>query len=831
VTRCLLALTIIIFAACRSSVISLDAEFHQAQDLLSQERYELALPRAEEGLARAQRIGVEADLWRFRLLKADIQMGQRLAAKTLVLLDEFGEPPAGPEWNEVRAHLLLLRGRGSYTLNRLGEAEDFLARSAVAARQAGSDSLAADVTLRQGALFVRQSRFEAARQAFQTVIESAQRLHDRYQEANALGNMGYDLLTESRHDEAIVWFEKAINIFTSLGAGDSVARTHGNLGNCYFRLGDYDNARTHYQSADEWFAKTGSRDSQQIWIGNAANVSYQLADYSAAETAYKRALDVARQIPSPVWIARWLTNLAATSLELGNWDAAETYNQEALAKMRLLHDTSWEPTALVNAARIAEGRGDHKRARELFRSALTKRAEDPGVPLDSHAGLARTYLREGRLQEAEVEFRNTLQMVEQRGAKLVKDEHKLSYLSSLIQFYREYVDFLVSNGHIEKALEVAESSRSRVLVEKTGGRAAVERHVARDYQRVARLTQSTLLEYWLSPGRSYLWVITPKMVRLSLLPSASTIHPLIESYRAVIAGGRNPLDVAADTGQQLSGILLAPIANDASGGHRFILVEDGDLHSLPMESLPGRADSRKFWIEEATVAITPSLNYLATQARLRTERSRELLVIGDSSSSSPQYPRLEFASEEIDSIASSMRAPQSAILRGDNATPNSYNTARPGRFGFIHLAAHATVNPQSPLDSAVILAGPAEKNRLLARDVMSVPLSAELVTISACRSAGGKSYAGEGMVGFAWAFLSAGARNVIAGLWDVSDRSTAQLMSQLYRGIASGEDAMQALHSAKLSLLHSGGAYGKPFYWAPFQLYVGPPLAAPRGKI
>jgi len=453
--------------------------------------------------------------------------------------------------------------------------------------------------------------------------------------------------------------------------------------------------------------------------------------------------------------------------------------------------------------------------------------------LDSHAGLARTYVREGRLQEAEVEFRNTLQMVEQRGAKLVKDEHKLSYLSSLIQFYREYVDFLVSNGQIEKALEVAESSRSLVLMEKTGGRAAVERHVAQDYRRVARLTQSTLLEYWLSPGRSYLWVITPQAVRLSRLPSASAIHHLIESYRAVIAGGRNPLDVAADTGQQLSRILLGPIASAAPDGNRFILVEDGDLHSLPMESLPARADSRKFWIEEATVAITPSLNYLATRSRPRTERSsRELLVIGDSSSSSPQYPRLEFASEEIDSIASSMRAPQSAILRGDNATPNSYNTARPGRFGFIHLAAHATVNPQSPLDSAVILAGPAERNRLLARDVMSIPLSAELVTISACRSAGGKSYAGEGMVGFAWAFLSAGARNVIAGLWDVSDRSTAQLMSRLYRGIASGEDATEALHSAKIALLRSGGAYAKPFYWAPFQLYVGPPLAAPpRAKI
>jgi CHAT domain-containing protein len=120
----------------------------------------------------------------------------------------------------------------------------------------------------------------------------------------------------------------------------------------------------------------------------------------------------------------------------------------------------------------------------------------------------------------------------------------------------------------------------------------------------------------------------------------------------------------------------------------------------------------------------------------------------------------------------------------------------------------------------VILSGPAEKSRLFARDVMTVPLSAELVTISACRSAGGKIYAGEGMVGFAWAFLRAGARNVIGGLWDVSDRSTEQLMSGLYAQIAARSDVPTALREAKLALIHAGGTYAKPFYWAPFQLYV-----------
>jgi CHAT domain-containing protein len=103
---------------------------------------------------------------------------------------------------------------------------------------------------------------------------------------------------------------------------------------------------------------------------------------------------------------------------------------------------------------------------------------------------------------------------------------------------------------------------------------------------------------------------------------------------------------------------------------------------------------------------------------------------------------------------------------------------------------------------------------------MRVPLRAELVTISACRGAGARSYSGEGLVGFAWAFLQAGAHNVIAGLWDVSDRSTSELMANLYSEMAKGLGPAEALRAAKLGLLKSSGPYRKPYYWAPFQLFT-----------
>ena len=129
-------------------------------------------------------------------------------------------------------------------------------------------------------------------------------------------------------------------------------------------------------------------------------------------------------------------------------------------------------------------------------------------------------------------------------------------------------------------------------------------------------------------------------------------------------------------------------------------------------------------------------------------------------------------------------------------------------------------NKESPLDSAIILSPGGDNFKLYARDVIGIPLQADLVTISACRSAGARSYSGEGLVGFVWAFFQAGARNVIAGLWDVTDSSTPAIMSVLYAKIASGVGAADALRAAKLKLVHSKEGYRRPYYWGAFQIYT-----------
>jgi CHAT domain-containing protein len=99
-----------------------------------------------------------------------------------------------------------------------------------------------------------------------------------------------------------------------------------------------------------------------------------------------------------------------------------------------------------------------------------------------------------------------------------------------------------------------------------------------------------------------------------------------------------------------------------------------------------------------------------------------------------------------------------AVLRCESSSVfySHHREAHPENYSTLHFAAHAIANRESPLDSAIVLAGPADNRKLYAREILRRPLSAELVTLSAGQSAGSRTYYGEGLAGFSWAFLSAG---------------------------------------------------------------------------
>jgi len=97
---------------------------------------------------------------------------------------------------------------------------------------------------------------------------------------------------------------------------------------------------------------------------------------------------------------------------------------------------------------------------------------------------------------------------------------------------------------------------------------------------------------------------------------------------------------------------------------------------------------------------------------------------------------------------------------------------------------------------------------------MRLRLPSALVILSACDMGVGRPAAGEGLVGMSWGLLLAGASAVVAGKWEVDSDSTARLMVELHRGLATGKSAAASLRAAQLALL--GTRTSHPFYWAGF---------------
>ncbi len=450
------------------------------------------------------------------------------------------------------------------------------------------------------------------------------------------------------------------------------------------------------------------------------------------------------------------------------------------------------------------------------------RSTPPAVVWYAHTGLAKIALAQNDPSRAARDFEAALHVIEQTRSDLLKTDFKLSYLTQLISFYQAYIEALQRQGLTERALEISDSSRGRVLAERQGVKAPA-RGDAASFRAFARQTGSVFLSYWLTPAKSYVWVITGGGIRCLELPPAAEIEALVRAHQSAIANVlANPLTASESAGGRLYSQVVAPAVAGLPANARIVIVPDGALHAVNFETLPVDGPRRHYWIEDAEIQIAPSLASLTT-TKSASQAARSLLLIGNPAPRAPEYPALGYAGAEMTDVAKHFETANVMSYDGVKASPASYRSARPEQFSFIHFTAHATANIESPLDSAVILSGPDQAYKLYARDVAARPLSADLVTVSACRSAGERAYSGEGLVGFSWAFLRAGARRVVAGLWDVDDRSTAELMDRMYGALAAGDPPARALRRAKLALIAEGGAAARPYNWGPFEMFTVTP--------
>ncbi|MGA2095789.1 MAG: CHAT domain-containing protein [Candidatus Acidiferrum sp.] len=762
--------------------------------------------------------------WRFLILKARILVSRSQCDETVSLL----KPEVPPElvMTDVPEQRELYLGIAHRCMHDLKAAEkDFAQAENLLASL--PPTYVAQFLLARGGLRVNEGELSKAEEDYRIALSLARRNSLRDVEANALADTARFATIKKHFDEALDLNHAALDLSEALQMRGNTATILGNLGWGYGELGDFEASLDFYKQAAEASARNGMAGYSDYWFSGVATAYMFLRDYSAGEKLALTTLQQAKERKDAQTSLACLHALAEIMLRNNRLSDAQQYIQEAIALETNINDQggAYDDT-LTLAGEIAVAQSRFSNAESLFQQVLSDPNAGPKLRWEAEAGLAR--IRDGQSQFAEVErhYLSAIDTIERARKSIDHDELRLSFLSSGIAVYDQYIEFLIRRGRFADALMQAELSRARTLAEGLGTMEKAPRVSAKNLQpqQLARKLNATLLFYWMGEKHSYLWVITPAKTACLPIPAASEIDPAVKSYREGVAASRDVAKTDQAAGEKLYALLVAPTQRLIPQNSRVILLPDGSLYSLNFETLIVPSPQPHFWIEDVSLTTAGSLSLLASGASRPLPKQKNLLLVGDALQAAKDFEKLPQAEDEMQSVERYFADSNRTVLKGEQATPSAYLGSNPERYAYLHFVTHGTASRTRPLESAVILSkDPASDSyKLYARDIVTRHLNAELVTISACNGSGNRAYSGEGLVGLSWAFLRAGAHHVIGALWEVSNApSTSQLMDAFYRGLSQGQDPASALRDAKLSLLRSGGVFKKPYYWGPFQLYAG----------
>jgi CHAT domain-containing protein len=268
--------------------------------------------------------------------------------------------------------------------------------------------------------------------------------------------------------------------------------------------------------------------------------------------------------------------------------------------------------------------------------------------------------------------------------------------------------------------------------------------------------------------------------------------------------------------QKLYDWIVRPFEAELAPIKTLVFVQDGILRTIPMAAL---YDGQKFLIQRYAIATTPSLQLTEFKAFDRQNlRALALGLTQRATVDGRQFQALANVTEEIREVETQI--PGSKQLLDQNFTRDQLQQElKQHDYSIIHIATHGEFAADP--ENTFLVMGNNQKLTLneldrLIRSTTSRQETIELLTLTACQTAAGDDRAALGLAGVA---VQAGAKSAIASLWFINDAATAQLATDLYSHLHQPNTTKaQALQTAQLALIESGGQFSHPAYWAPFVL-------------
>lgn len=729
---------------------------------------------------------------------------------TAILFDQLGQSDRAIEhadaaWkafgkSPLRLRTLIFLGRLYYqrgdirrTLQLAHQVEE-LDRNAVEGPQLiGKGLLAADAGV--AARFLSEALERAAPSAFKL-------------QAEILCDLGSALLKSGRVDDAEAAFQEGRKLAEKGGFVIGVAYAQSGLGHVLRLRGDHDAALASLEQSAASFQEHGTPDSLALVLSGKALAQRDGGDldgaYTTTETATKLIEEQRRRFES----------LQARASFLGAW----AYPYEIQSEILL--DLDQERPGQGYAERALET-GEEIRARALF-EGLSR------TTLGSPPEATQTLLRR---QE---EISGQLRLLEGKRAEAARESDP----ARLMEIEIGIQDLLRENESLREEFfrghpRYAELARPDPL----------------SSSEIQGLLDpgTALLAYTLGDERSVLCWVEPGSVTLYELGPRSEIEgAAARLHHSLQQSGRRTGKEIKEASRKLSELVLGPVAERLARVQTLVVVPDGTLQTVPFGLLPSpgdenplvsdhvfsylpsasilallrrRADGRS-WNPETTLAAFAYPVLKPNDIRLQHSPIREGgLDEGWSDAHRNSLPDLPMTEQEAREI-SEMFPGGSWTAIGLEAVPEVVKNGQLRDVRYIHFGTHGVVHQRQPELSGIVLSqfnadGHRIDGRLRLYDILALDLTADLVSLSTCRSAAGPQIPREGPIALSRSFLFAGATRVLGTLWEVEDGPAYELTTRFYRGISQGKTPAEALRDAQSKLMNEGK---RPQDWAAFVL-------------
>ncbi|MEM6500507.1 MAG: tetratricopeptide repeat protein [Cyanobacteria bacterium P01_C01_bin.89] len=701
-----------------------------------------------------------------------------------------------------------------------------------------------------GQAYFALGEYAQSRRAQEQALEIRQSIGDRRGEATSLRNLGAVDRRQGFYRRAIGRQRRALEISRALGDRRGEAGALDALGRLHRILGQFDQAIEFHSQALALDRELGDRQGESSALTNLGNAHFKQGDADQALTFYQQSLALDRETGDRRGERASLGNIANVQIRQGRFAEAIAVNQQALDIAQELEDLPGQATALTNFGVIYSAQEDHERAIATHERALelARTIKDPALEAAVLHNLGQALERAGRLGGAEKVFRRAIAVQDRRRSALGNsDAEKISIFEEQSKTYRALQRVLIATDQPEAALEIADHSRSRSLVDAMIGKSlgttkplgiAAIKSLAEEQQATillySNLSDTQLAAWTVSPdGTVTLHPINPEALGLAIADTTTqarqdATNPLgeamalwaneVRSDASVEGAVQRPGQTLGSGLQDAYQLLIAPVESTLPTvpNAKLIIIPDRELGLVPFSALQD-SDGRSL-IERFALFSAPSLQTLQQLEQRQREGNPAAapLIIGNPDPMPEGLAALPGAEREAIAIAQLRNVEP---ILGAAATEGTVKEKLPNA-PWLHFATHGVFNDGggNDLSSWLALAPGAgsegEDGQLSMGEIFEMQLQAETVVLSACDTGKGR-VTGEGVIGLGRAFLKAGSSTVIATLWKVPDDATALLMTTFYQELAAGKGKAEALQAAVIA---TKAQYPHPRNWAAFVL-------------